>query len=86
MVVNVLLFGPPADAAGTRVVPVDVGDPGTIAAASCASVLAALGRAKPALLPMLTHARLAVNQSLANPDQAVGPDDEVALIAMVSGG
>jgi molybdopterin converting factor small subunit len=31
-------------------------------------------------------ARLAVNHALATPDTTIGPDDEVALIALLGGG
>lgn len=81
MRVKVLLFGPEAAATGRRELMVDL-DPG----ATCAALKQALGRAEPALLPFLESGRIALNSNFADPADPVTPDDEVALIGMVSGG
>lgn len=78
--VSVLLFGGAAELAGARSVTVDADPP------RCDAVLSALGRSVPALRPQLASARLAVNHEFAASDRLVRAGDEVALIAMVSGG
>ena len=82
MQVVVKLFGPAAQKAGAREVRValDADRP------TCASVRAALARAEPRLAGIVQAARLAVNHEFAGDDDRVSPGDEVALIAMVSGG
>jgi len=79
--VTVLLFGGAAEIAGSSSVRVEV-EREPVAAV----VLAALGRSVPALEPVLPSARLAVNHEFARPDQMIREGDEVALIALVSGG
>lgn len=81
MTVRVRLFGPMKDAAGCGEVCVE-GPEGT----TCAQVICLLSDASPALQGMLPSCRLAVNGEFASPETAVRPDDEVALIGMVSGG
>jgi len=82
MRVTVKLFGPAAQRAGTREVPLTlVGE-----RASCAALKEALGRARPALVDLLPGSRFAVNQEFVADDDTVTSGDEVALIAMVSGG
>jgi len=49
-------------------------------------LLRCLPDAAPELAPLLPAVRVAVNQRFADADQALGPDDEVALIPPVSGG
>ena len=82
MQVVVKLFGPAAQKAGAREVrlSMDADRP------TCAAVRAALARAEPRLAGIVQAARLAVNQEFAGDDDRVLPGDEVALIAMVSGG
>lgn len=79
-----LLFGPAAAALGGREsVRVPIASRG-------AATVAELGRAMreqfPPLAPMLSSGRFAVNHAFAADHDRLGPDDEVALIAMVSGG
>ncbi|MEQ8848993.1 MoaD/ThiS family protein [Botrimarina sp.] len=82
MNVEVLLFGPQAAMVGARRLRVEVDSDHPTAEQVCQ----ALSRHAPALRASLSSSRLAVNQSFAGPGQRVGPDDEVALIGMVSGG
>jgi molybdopterin converting factor small subunit len=81
-VVVVKLFGPAAQRVGAREVRVTLDD----GHATCAVLRAALAKAAPALRDILAASRFAVNQEFAGDDDAVSADDEVALIAMVSGG
>lgn len=82
MQINVLLFGPQATLAGARSVDVDLDS----ASPTAGEVLAALADAAPTLVGSLASSRLAINHEFASSDHTVGPDDEVALIGMVSGG
>ena len=50
------------------------------------SVKRAIADQHPALAPLLPIVRVAVNESFGDDDDAVGPDDELALIPPVSGG
>jgi molybdopterin converting factor small subunit len=79
--VEVLLFGPAARAAGASSAQVRVPARATV---SC--VLQALAAQRPEIAFTLPGARLAVNHRFAQGDATVHPGDEVALIAMVSGG
>lgn len=81
MQVRVLLFGPYALALGQSSCTVSVRDDAT----ACA-VLDEIKRSMPALAPLMTGARLAVNHSFASLDVPIRENDEVALIGMVSGG
>ena len=78
---KVLLFGPAAKAENSRHAEVRVSLPSTAGA-----VLQALASQHPALAFALPGSRLAVNHAFAEPDSAVRQGDELALIAMVSGG
>lgn len=78
---EVLLFGPAARAAGTASACVRVPDPATVR-----GVLQALAAQRPEIAFALPGARLAVNHAFVPADATVRPGDEVALIAMVSGG
>ena len=82
MRVTVKLFGPAAQREGTRQVTVAVENE----RATCAAVKEALMSAAPAIADVIRAGRLAVNQEFAADDDVVSPGDEVALIAMVSGG
>jgi molybdopterin converting factor small subunit len=75
------LFGPAREAAGAARAPVRVEPPATAGA-----VVAALGALHPALAPLLERSRVAVNHAYVDPDAAIGPDDEIALIPPVGGG
>lgn len=79
--VEVLLFGPAARAAGAATARVRVPDPATVR-----GVLQALAVQRPEIAFALPGARLAVNHAFVPADATVRPGDEVALIAMVSGG
>jgi len=81
MRVRVKLFGPAARAAGR-----DHADLTLPAGATCAHVLDALGSQSSELEPIVSGARLAVNHELADPGLSVNEGDEIALIALVSGG
>ncbi len=83
MEVTVLLFGPAAMALGK-----DRATVSTHAATTVAELLRLLGANHAALTPYvaLGVGRLAVNHAFASSGQTIGPHDEVALIAMVSGG
>ena len=82
MRVTVKLFGPAAQRAGAREVAVTLDGQ----RATCGGLKAALGRQVPAVADLLPASRFAVNQEFAADEDEISPDDEVALIAMVSGG
>jgi molybdopterin synthase sulfur carrier subunit len=82
MRVTVKLFGPAAQRAGMREVGVAVDS----ARVTCAELKKALARAAPSIANLLPASRFAVNQEFAADDDPVSDKDEVALIAMVSGG
>ena len=75
----VKIFGPQAQLAGVRTLQVEA-DP------NVAAILEALAAASPALAPSLASSRLAVNHGYAAPEDTVKPEDELALIGMISGG
>jgi molybdopterin converting factor small subunit len=81
MRVRVLLFGPLKDDVGSSVVEVDLPAPGTVAA-----LRTALAAKYPAKAPLLSRARIAVNQRFAQSEQPVTSADEIAVIELVSGG
>jgi MoaE-MoaD fusion protein len=81
MVVRVLLFGPHAAAAGRDSVEVSLPDQST-----CTALRAGLESQHPALRPLLSSTRVALNSRFVPPDAPIGPRDEVALIGLVSGG
>jgi molybdopterin converting factor small subunit len=82
MQVAVKLFGPAAQRVGSREVRITLdGERPT-----CQDLRAALAHAQPSLGDMLPVSRFAVNQEFAGDDEPVRSGDEVALIAMVSGG
>ncbi|HUP01888.1 MAG TPA: MoaD/ThiS family protein [Gemmatimonadota bacterium] len=78
---NVRLFGPAREAAGAPVLAVELDAP-----ASASEVIAALGRACPALMPLLPSSRVAVNRAYVEAETAVEPGDEVAILPPVGGG
>ncbi|MGH7572776.1 MAG: MoaD/ThiS family protein [Gemmatimonadota bacterium] len=78
---DVLLFGPAREAAGSDRASVEVPVPAT-----AAEVLAALGRAHPALAKLLPRSRVAVNRRYVDVDAGVAPGDEMAIIPPVGGG
>lgn len=86
MTLDLLIFGPAAAAAGADRVSVRV--PDEPAGATAAAVLRAAADQHPALADLAASrgARLAINHEFAAPHDRVRPGDELALIAMVSGG
>ncbi len=83
MVVQVLLFGGMARAAGKGLVAVELDG---FQAPSVRQVLEALGEQHAVLRFALGTARLAVNGKFASDGDTVSASDEVALIALVGGG
>ncbi len=81
MKIDVLLFGPQAEIAGTDMVSVELEAPATAAA-----VMHALKDVAPMLGPSLASSRLAINHAYAMDTDELSVNDEVALIGMVSGG
>ncbi len=82
MRVTVRLFGFEADALGQRTVTIEVPDQEL----TCGRLAQGLAEAEPKLAQRPGSCRLAVNHEFAVDDRRIGPDDEVALIGMVSGG
>ncbi len=83
MHIRVLLFGPAALAQGDGDVQLDIGDS---TPQSARAVLDALADTYEKLAPFTKNGRLAVNGAYTTGEFSLGPDDEIALIAMVSGG
>ncbi|MCC6678524.1 MAG: MoaD/ThiS family protein [Phycisphaerales bacterium] len=81
MEVRVKVFGPAVELAGSRVVCVRV-EPGIDEAALRNQIAAEV----PPLAALARQGRLAVNRAFARPGEPIMEGDEVALIAMVSGG
>ncbi len=81
MLVTVLLFGPFATVVGSSECTVELDNDHT-----CQAILRRLSDDLPALRPLLSGARIAINAKFADPHRDVLESDEVALIGMVSGG
>lgn len=81
MQLTVLLFGASADAAGATSISVSVAE-----GATCAELKFAIMNTRPELAPFVKAGRVAVNHAFAEDSRVVRPADEIALIAMVSGG
>lgn len=80
--IDVLLFGPQAELAGTRTLRIEAdGDPPT-----AREVMALIAAAAPSLAGGLSTSRLAINHEFAADGDPVSGSDEVALVGMVSGG
>ncbi len=75
------MFGTLAQELGRHAVAVDVPSPVTVQA-----VTHALARLFPARATLFEQARIAINSAFAQPDDAVHPGDEVAVIELVGGG
>jgi molybdopterin converting factor small subunit len=83
MKITVHLFGPQARMVGQSAVEFD----GSDAPIACATLREWLMRAVPELIESLPTSRFAVNyEYVVDERQSIGPEDEVALIGMVSGG
>lgn len=78
---EVLLFAVARELAGADSIIVEIEMPAT-----AAEVMAVIGAAAPALLPLLASCRLAVNQQYVGDDQVISEMAEAALIPPVSGG
>ncbi len=76
---HLLLLGPAGDAAGVRRDEIEADTVGAIIAAATA-------RYGPAFAQVVAVSALWVNGARADSDQAVGPDDEVAVLPPISGG
>lgn len=83
---TVLLFGPAATTANADRVVVEASEAETHGGVKARDVLAALAAAHPSLGPIVSAGRLARNHDFAGPDEIVRPGDELALVALVSGG
>lgn len=83
MQLKILVFGPMANAAGSRTLQLEVPASGVLDAAG---VMRSIAEAYPPLRPMLPSTRLAINSKYALPGDSVAASDELALIGMVSGG
>ena len=81
MMLEVLVFGPAALAAGADKVGVSVPE-----SAAAGDVIAALHRHYPSLRFALESARLAVNHAFVSTDAPISATDELALISLVGGG
>lgn len=82
---RVLLFGPYAATLGRSDVVVRITnyDRGPCTAGQ---ILTSLSVEYPAISPLLSHAKLAVNGRYAKAEQPIDLQDELAVIGMVSGG
>lgn len=83
MRVEVLLFGPYAEKAGSRAVSMELADP---MQRTAGGVLELLAKQHPELREMLAAAVLAVNHKAVRPSHPVRENDELAVIGLVSGG
>jgi molybdopterin converting factor small subunit len=83
--IDVLLFGGAGAAVGADRVRLELRE-GPGGGARTEEVLARLREQAPKLKPFVDAGRLAVNHKFARPGTTIRPGDEVALIAMVSGG
>lgn len=79
---RVRLFGPFTQAVRRSEVSVQIAG----ACPTVADLRQRLGEAEPVLAPLLRGSRFAVNHEFAREDQQLGPEDEIALIGLVSGG
>lgn len=82
MRINVLLFGDHAKIVGQNQLMIDMGSQ----LPTCAILKYELVRQNPVLAPGQASLRLAVNHEFACDQQLLNPEDEVAVIGMVSGG
>lgn len=79
---TVRLFGPFTHAVQRDEVKVQIDE----GAPTVAALRKRLAEAEPALGPLLRVSRFAVNHEFAAEEQRLGPNDEIALIGLVSGG
>ena len=86
MRIEVLLFGPAAQAAGRDRIGVECASADSGSGPTAAHVLEAIAAQHPALDFALVSARLAVNHAFASRETVIAATDEVALVALVGGG
>lgn len=86
MRVEVLLFGPASQAAGSDRIGVECEVVAGASGPTAAAVLAAIASQHPGLAFAAEGARLAVNHAFASPEAPIGVGDEVALVSLVGGG
>lgn len=86
MRLEVLLFGPAAQAARCDRITVECAVVEDRAGPTAAEVLAAIAAQHPELGFAIGSARLAVNHAFASPEAVISSADEVALVALVGGG
>lgn len=86
MRLEVLLFGPAAQAARCDRITVECAVVEDRAGPTAAEVLAAIAAQHPELGFAIGSARLAVNHAFASPETVIATTDEVALVALVGGG
>ncbi|MEI8195309.1 MAG: MoaD/ThiS family protein [Phycisphaerae bacterium] len=82
MTCTVKIFGPLAAAAGDRELVVQT-DQNQL---TCTQLRALLTRQIPQISALLPACRFAINHAYAEESQVIRPEDEVALIGLVSGG
>lgn len=82
MTMQIRLFGREAELAGRRTLRLDLPSD----SATCVDVRRAILKAEPALAPVISACRIAVNCEFARDNDRVAPADELALIGTVSGG
>lgn len=82
MRINVRLFATLKDKAQASQIELELGDMG----ATVKDLLAEIAAQKPSLEPSMRSVLVAVNHEYAFPEQAIRPDDEIALFPPVSGG
>lgn len=79
--IRVRVFGPQAAIVGGAELEIDVASPVTVA-----GVLRGIETGYPELAGSIGSSRIAVNHEFAAGEEVIRPDDEVALIGMISGG
>ena len=77
-----LLFGPAAATAGSKNVQIEIDTPSP----TVNELERALVQMHPELQELIRVGRFAINARIARRDHPIRPDDEIALISMVSGG
>lgn len=80
--VQVKLFGPQAQLAGRRELCIALESTDV----TCDQLMGLIASSEPALALSMKSSRLAVNHEFVDGSSSVRPQDEVALIGMVSGG
>ena len=79
---TVLLFGPAAELIGAETVSIELDS----TAPTVHDLENALVQARPSLQELVEAGRFAVNTQIVRRETRISPEDEIALISMVSGG